>query len=56
MAAPALLGMLLFVAGPFALAVVLSFTNLRLGSPLPTEWVGFEQYRRIFSDPAFLRA
>ncbi len=56
MAAPALAGLFLFVAGPFALAVALSFTNLRLGSPLPTKLVGFEQYRRIFSDPVFLRS
>jgi len=56
LSAPALLGLLLFVAVPFTLALLLSFTNLRLGSPLPLEWVGWEQYRRIFSDPAFLRA
>ena len=56
MAAPALAGLFLFVAAPFALAVALSFTNLRLGSPLPTKLVGFEQYRRIFSDPVFLRS
>jgi len=55
-AAPALLGLLLFVALPFLLAIVLAFTNLRLGSPLPLEFVGIEQFRRIFSDPAFLRA
>ena len=34
---PALLGLLLFVLIPFLLAVMLSFTNLRLGSPLPLE-------------------
>ena len=56
MAAPALAGLFLFVALPFALAVVLSFTNLRLGSPLPTEFLGFEQYRRILLDPSFRRA
>ena len=56
LSAPALLGLFLFVAVPFALAFLLSFTNLRLGSPLPLEWVGWEQYRRIFSDPAFSRA
>lgn len=55
-ALPALAGLVLFIAVPFVLAVVLSFTNLRLGSPLPTRFVGFEQYRRIFSDAAFLRA
>ncbi|MEM9215581.1 MAG: sugar ABC transporter permease [Cyanobacteria bacterium P01_F01_bin.150] len=56
MAAPGLLGLGLFVALPFALAVLLSFTNLRLGSPLPLEWIGLEQYRRILSDPTFFRA
>jgi multiple sugar transport system permease protein len=56
MSAPALLGLGLFVALPFLLAIVLGFTNLRLGSPLPLEWVGFEQYRRIFGDPSFTRA
>lgn len=56
MALPALLGLALFIALPFGLAIILSFTNLRLGSPLPTEFVGIEQFKRIFSDSAFLRA
>ena len=54
--APAFVGLFLFVALPFALAVVLSFSTLRLGSPLPLEWIGLEQYRIIFSDPSFIRA
>lgn len=53
---PALLGLFLFVALPFLLAVVLSLTNLRLGSPLPLEFLGLEQYRRIWIDPSFQRA
>lgn len=53
---PALFGLLCFVLLPFALALVLSFTNLRLGSPLPLEFVGITQYQRIFSDSAFLHA
>jgi multiple sugar transport system permease protein len=56
MSAPAMLGLGLFVALPFLLAVALGFTNLRLGSPLPLEWLGLEQYRRIFADPSFTRA
>ncbi|MCG7894046.1 MAG: sugar ABC transporter permease [Candidatus Thiodiazotropha taylori] len=56
MSTPALVGLLLFVAVPFLFAVALGFTNLRLGSPLPLEWIGFEQYRRIFSDSSFVRA
>jgi multiple sugar transport system permease protein len=56
LAAPALLGLLVFVAIPFLLALILAFTNLRLGSPLPVEFVGVDQFLRIFSDAAFLRA
>jgi multiple sugar transport system permease protein len=56
LALPALLGLLGFVALPFLLAVGLSSTNLRLGSPLPLEFVGLEQFRRIFTDETFLRA
>jgi multiple sugar transport system permease protein len=55
-ALPALAGLLVFVALPFALAIVLSFTNLRLGSPLPLEFVGLRQYLRLAADPTFLRA
>ena len=54
--APALFGLTLFVAVTFLLAVALGFTNLRLGSPLPLEWLGFEQYRRILTDSSFTRA
>lgn len=56
MAAPALTGLFLFVALPFALAAVISFTNLRLGSPLPMQFLGIEQYQRIWLDPSFRRA
>lgn len=56
LAAPGLSLLLCFVAIPFLFSLVLSFTDLRLGSPLPTRFVGLEQYRRLFSDPGFLRA
>lgn len=55
-ALPALSGLLFFVLLPFVLAIILSFTNLRLGSPLPLEFMGLTQYRRIFTDQAFLSA
>lgn len=54
--APALLLLAAFIALPFVLAVILSFTNLRLGSPLPLEFVGLREYARIFADPGFRRA
>jgi multiple sugar transport system permease protein len=56
MAAPAVTGLLIFVALPFAAAVVLAFTNLRLGSPLAPEFVGLEQFRRISLDASFRQA
>jgi multiple sugar transport system permease protein len=56
MAAPALGGLFLFIALPFLLAIVLSCTNLRLGSPLPIQFLGLEQYRRIWLDPSFRQA
>ncbi|MEX2467034.1 MAG: sugar ABC transporter permease [Gemmatimonadota bacterium] len=56
MAGPALLGLGLFVVAPFLLAVLLSLTNVRLGSPLPVEWLGLEQYRRVLTSSTFHRA
>ncbi|AZM91677.1 MULTISPECIES: carbohydrate ABC transporter permease [Streptomyces] len=60
MSAPALGGLIAFVGVPFVYAVVLSFYNVRLGSPLQPRFFGIEQYRRLFTDPdmsgPFLRA
>lgn len=53
MAAPAMLGLVLFVAVPFAMAIWLSFHHLKLGSPRPPEWLGIKQYQRILFDPQF---
>ena len=54
--APALLGLAVFILMPFVLAIILSFTNVRLGSPLPAEWVGWREYIRLLGDAEFLRA
>ena len=56
MVGPAAVGLAVFVAAPFAFAFVLSFTDARLGSPLPVEWAGLEQYRRLIASDAFRRA
>ena len=53
---PALIGLLLFMLLPFGLAVVLSFTNLRMGSPLPLEFVGLANYTLAFTDTGLTRA
>lgn len=60
MSAPAVAGLIAFVGIPFCYAVVLSFYNVRLGSPLEPTFFGIEQYRRLLTDPdlsgPFLRA
>jgi|GEM_PF-1849730 len=56
LAFPGTLGLFLFIAIPFLTAVVLSFTDLRMGSPLPTQFVGLQQYERILTDASFQRA
>ena len=47
MAAPAFGLILLFIIVPFALAFGLSFTNQRLFSPNPTEWVGTANFEQL---------
>ncbi|MEW8013092.1 MAG: carbohydrate ABC transporter permease [Candidatus Thiodiazotropha sp.] len=56
MAIPALAGLLLFILLPFAAALALAFTDLRLGSPLPVKFVGFHQFVQLSNDPDFIRA
>jgi multiple sugar transport system permease protein len=47
MVSPAMVLMALFLIAPFLLAFVVSFTNQRLVSPNPTEFVGLENYRQM---------
>jgi len=54
--APALLLLAAFLLLPFLAAVLWSFTDHRLGSPLPTRWFGLEQYARAFTSTAFQHA
>src|SRR3989440_12899844 len=53
---PAILMLLAFLVTPFVLAVIFSFTNLRLLSPIPLRFVGLLNYVRTFQDPIFYRA
>jgi multiple sugar transport system permease protein len=55
MLAPALAYVLLLVGVPFALAIVLSFSNATAGS-LSFDWAGFRNYAAILADPIFLLA
>jgi multiple sugar transport system permease protein len=56
MSVPALAGLLLFLLVPFVIAFVMSFTNYSFNSPLPTRWIGVENYERLFTNSVFLHA
>lgn len=49
MAGPALLLLVAFLIAPFFMAFGLAFTNQRLISPNPTEWVGGRNFGRLLS-------
>lgn len=49
MAAPAIILLLTFMIIPFLFAFGFSFTNQRLISPNPTEFVGLRNYERLFN-------
>jgi len=55
MLAPALAYVVLLVGVPFALAILLSFSNATAGS-LSFGWVGGRNYAAILADPIFLRS
>ncbi|HEX9227716.1 MAG TPA: sugar ABC transporter permease, partial [Arthrobacter sp.] len=56
MIAPAAVLLLLFVFLPAILGFGLAFTNARLISPRPVEFVGTDNFARLFEDPTFWRA
>lgn len=45
-----------FLVAPFFLAIGMSFTNLRLISPLPVIFLGWQNYARTLADPLFRQA
>jgi len=53
--APAAVFILLFQAIPLVQQIYLSFTRTTLLNPTRSEWVGLENYERIFTDPDFHR-
>ena len=53
MVAPAGILLLLFFFVPVALGFALSFTNARLISPRPLEFVGLDNFQRLLDDPVF---
>ncbi|KMS83159.1 MULTISPECIES: carbohydrate ABC transporter permease [Streptomyces] len=54
--APALILLLLFLAGPIAYCVWIAFTDLQLTGQAHSSFVGFANFRRAFRDDAFVNA
>jgi multiple sugar transport system permease protein len=55
MSLPAVAGLALFIALPFLIALITSFTVYKLGAP-SVRFVGLASYGRVLTDPSFLRA
>ena len=53
---PALVLLLLFLAGPIAYCVYIAFTDLQLTGQAHSSFVGFANFRKAFQDEAFLNA
>jgi multiple sugar transport system permease protein len=53
MVGPAGLLLILFLVVPVGLAFVLAFTNARLISPRPAEFIGFDNFTALFTDSVF---
>ncbi len=49
MASPVIILIFLFLIVPFIMAFGLAFTNQRLVSPNPTEWVGLRNFKRLLT-------
>lgn len=56
MIGPAVVLLLLFVFIPAVLAFGLAFTNARLISPQPAQFIGLDNFTRLFTDTTFFRA
>lgn len=54
--APAVVLLLLFLAGPIAYCAYIAFTDLQLTGQAHSSFVGFENFRAAFKDEAFLNA
>ena len=54
--APALVLLLTFMIVPFGMALYFSFTNQRLISPLPTRFVGLDNYAEVLGSSSFWQA
>ncbi len=53
---PGIVLLVSMLLGPFLLAFGLSFTNLRLGSPLPVRFIGIENFHAILTSESFWQA
>jgi multiple sugar transport system permease protein len=50
---PNFLGFAVFMLGPVLFSLAASFTNWNLTHATPARWIGFENFRRLFTDQEF---
>ena len=55
-AAPWIVGFLIFVIVPMGFSLYWSFTDYRIASPEPTQWVNFENYKNLILNDETFRA
>ncbi len=53
---PWILGFIVFTAAPIIFSLLFTFTNLNLGNPDQTRFIGLENWQRLFADPDNLQA
>ena len=51
--APNFLGFLAFMALPIIFSLVMAFTNWQMTANMPLQWVGFENFKDLLTDPRF---
>jgi len=51
--APNFLGFLAFMAIPIIFSLVMAFTNWQMTANMPLQWVGFENFKDLLTDPRF---
>lgn len=50
---PNFVGFLVFTIGPVFFSLVMSFSNWNLQRTIPFQWIGFQNYIKLFHDPEF---
>src|SRR4029453_6444198 len=53
---PSVVLLVVFLAGPILYCIYAAFTNMALTGQVGTQFIGFENFTRALSDPAFINS